>query len=255
MNTKNIFLMSAELIPDFSLTQFNFPDVSSCPWRAMTVWLERQSGSDREVKSLWSRDWFAVNKFLVVVAAMCLDADPWANAAAAAATLVRWHLVHVPVAIVLQRVQYILTVRLHQIRPSLPQRVNDVVYEADLPSNTQSTWTLFPFNATINTAQLTRPGKTYMAKQQRHNQCTMPLVFSEEDWGSRSEWPNPLTANEREREWEQALHLSLHFACCVASISCTFLAFIAYLLLPAYFSSIACIKKVCKSLHCVVDGN
>lgn len=38
----------------------------------------------------------------------------------------------IPVSILLQRVQDILSIRVHQVGPGLPERVHDVIYEADL---------------------------------------------------------------------------------------------------------------------------
>jgi len=42
------------------------------------------------------------------------------------------NVVAVPVAVVLHDADDVITVRVHKLRPRLPQRMHDVVYEADL---------------------------------------------------------------------------------------------------------------------------
>ena len=79
--------------------------------------------------SLWGGSCFTINEFLIIIAAIVTAA---ATTTTATLHTTGWHLVHVPVAVVFQRVKNVLTVWLHQVCPRLPQRVNHVVYEADL---------------------------------------------------------------------------------------------------------------------------
>ena len=91
---------------------------------------------------------------LFVVVFFAADAVATTTTAAAATTVgsTRRHLVHVPVAIVLQRVENVLTVGLDQVRPRLPQRVNDVVNETHLTHTigTLHTDSNNPFNGPLS---------------------------------------------------------------------------------------------------------
>lgn len=50
----------------------------------------------------------------------------------------RWYHAEVPISIIFQSVQYILSVGMHQVGPRLPKRVDDVVYKPDLGEQSKS---------------------------------------------------------------------------------------------------------------------
>ena len=91
-------------------------------------------------ESLCRRRWrFAVNKLFIIII-IVVAAAVAASADCNAPNPTGWYLVHVPIAIVLQRVQDVLAIRLNEVGPRLPQRVYHVVYEADLrPAETKPT--------------------------------------------------------------------------------------------------------------------